>query len=127
MARESFEQSEMASDMRSFAEKSVAQARKAFDSLLQTASQAVEQMEGRAEAVQTGAKDIAKKSMSYAEQNVAASFEFAEKLVRAKDAEEVMRLQSEFLARQMQAMSAQVQDLGQSAAKIATEAATPKH
>jgi phasin len=102
-------------------------ARESFEQSEQTASQAVEQMEGRAEAVQTGAKDIAKKSMSYAEQNVAASFEFAEKLVRAKDAEEVMRLQSEFLARQMQAMSAQVQDLGQSAAKIATEAATPKH
>ena len=53
--------------------------------------------------------------MEYAEQNVAATFDFAQKLMHAKDATEVMGLQSEFLGRQMQAMSTQVRDLGQSA------------
>ena len=64
--------------------------------------------------------------MAYAEQNVAATFDFAQKLMHAKDASEVMSLQSEFLSRQMQTLSTQVQDLGQSAAKIVVDAAKPK-
>jgi hypothetical protein len=38
----------------------------------------------------------------------------------------VLGLQSEFLSRQMQVLSTQVQDLGQSAAKIVVDAAKPK-
>jgi hypothetical protein len=64
--------------------------------------------------------------MSYAEQNVTATFEFTQKLMQAKDAAELMRLQSEYLSRQMQALSSQVQDLGQSAAKIVVDSANPK-
>ncbi len=56
--------------------------------------------------------------MHYAEQNVAATFDFAQKLMRAKNAGEVMGLQTEYLGRQMQALSAQVHELGQSAAKM---------
>ena len=48
------------------------------------------------------------------------SFEFAQKLVRAKDIQEVMALQQEFLKSQMQAMQAQAKDLGATAAKAAT-------
>jgi hypothetical protein len=64
--------------------------------------------------------------MTYAEQNVAATFEFAQKLMRAKDAAEVMALQSEYVSRQMQALSSQAQELGQSAAKLVVDAAKPK-
>jgi len=123
MTRNPSERFEMPNDMRAFAEQSMTQARKALDGLLQTASQSVEQLEGRAEVVQTGARDMAKRSMTYAEQNVAASFDFAEKLVRANDPAEVVRLQTEFLSRQMQALSTQVQDFGRTAAKMAVETA----
>ena len=64
--------------------------------------------------------------MTYAERNFAATFEFAQKLMHAKDAAEVMALQSEYLSRQMQALSSRVRDLGQSAAKIVVDAAKPK-
>jgi hypothetical protein len=64
--------------------------------------------------------------MRYAEQNVAATLEFAQKLMRAKDAAEVMALQSEFLGRQMQALSSQVHELGQSAAKMVVESTQRK-
>ena len=64
--------------------------------------------------------------MQYAEQNVAATFDFAQKLMKAKDSAEVMGLQSEYLGRQMQALSAQVQELGQSAARLVVDAAKPK-
>jgi len=64
--------------------------------------------------------------MAYAEQNVATTFDFAQKLMHAKDSAEVMALQSEYLSRQMQTISAQIQDLGQSTAKMVVEAAKPK-
>ena len=54
------------------------------------------------------------------------AFDFAQKLMYAKDATEVMRLQQEYMARQMQTLTAQTQELGQSAAKIVMDAAKPK-
>jgi phasin len=126
MAKDPFEQFAIPNEVRSFAEQSVAQARKAFDGFIQAANQAVGQMQGRAQAAQSSASEIAHKSMTYAEQNVSASFDFAQKLMHAKDAAEVMALQSEYLSRQMQTLSAQVQELGQSAAKIVVDASKPK-
>jgi phasin len=126
MAKDPFEQFAIPNEMRSFAEQSVAQARQAFDGFMAAANQALGQFQGQALAARSGAQEIAHKSMTYAEQNVAATFDFAQKLMRAKDAAEIMGLQSEYVARQMQTISAQVQDLGQSAAKMAMDAAKPK-
>jgi phasin len=126
MAKDPFEQFAIPNEMRSFAEQSVAQARKAFDGFMEAANQALGQFQGQTQAARSGAQDIAHKSMTYAEQNVAATFDYAQKLMRAKDAAEVMALQSEYLSRQMQTISAQVQELSQSAAKMAMDAAKPK-
>ena len=126
MAKDPLEHFAIPEEVRSFAEQSVAQARKAFESFIDAANQAVGQMQGRAEAAHGSASDIAHKSMQYAEQNVAATLEFAQKLMRAKDAAEVMGLQSEFLGRQMQALSAQVHELGQSAAQMVMDSTGPK-
>jgi phasin len=126
MAKEPFEQFAMPNEVRAFVEQSVAQARTAFDGIAQAANQAVAQWKGQAEAARAGASEIAHKSMAFAEQNMSSTFDFAEKLMHAKDPAEVMRLQSEFLANQMRALSSQAQDLGQSAAKIVMDAAKPK-
>jgi phasin len=126
MAKEPFEQFAIPGEMRAFAEQSVAQAKKAFDGFIQAANQAMGQMQGHAQAAQSSATEIAHKSMTYAEQNVAATFDYAQKLMHAKDAAEVMALQSEYLSRQMKTMSGQVQEFGQSAAKIVMDAAKPK-
>jgi phasin len=126
MAKDPFEQFAVPAEMRAFAEQSVAQARKAFDGFIQAANQAVGQMQGQAQAAQTGATELAHKSMTYAEKNVAATFDFAQKLMHAKDAAELMGLQSEYVSRQMQVLSAQVQELGQSAAKMVIDASKPK-
>ncbi len=126
MAKDPFEQFAVPDELRSFAEQSVAQARKAFEGFIEAANQAVGQMQDRAEAAHGGASEIAQKSMQYAEQNVASTFEFAQKLMRAKNAAEVMGLQTEYLGRQMQALSAQVHELGQSAAKMVVDAARSK-
>ena len=126
MAKDPFEQFAVPNEMRAFAEQSVAQARKAFDGFMEAANQAMGQFQGHTQAMRGNATEIAQKSISYAEQNVAASFDFAQKLMRAKDASEIMALQSEYLSRQMQAISTQIQDLSQSAAKMTTDAAKPK-
>jgi|SRR6478609_8013426 phasin len=126
MAKEPFEQFGMPKEIRAFVEQSVTQAKHAFDGFIQAANQAMGQFEGQAQAARGGANEIAHKSMAYAEQNMAATFEFAEKLMQAKDATEVMRLQSDYLGRQMQALSTQVQELGQSAAKMVVDAGKPR-
>jgi phasin len=126
VAKDPFEQFAIPNEMRAFAEQSVTQARKAFEGFIQAANQAMGQFQGQAQTARSTASEIAHKSMNYAEQNVSASFDFAQKLMQAKDGAEVMALQSEYLSRQMQTISAQVQDLGQSAAKMVIDAAKPK-
>jgi phasin len=126
MAKDPFEQFAIPNEVRAFAEQSVTQARKAFEGFIEAANQAMGQFQGQALTARSTASEIAHKSMTYAEQNVGATFDFAQKLMHAKDSAEVMALQSEYLNRQMQTISAQVQDLGQSAAKMVVDAAKPK-
>ena len=112
--------------MRQFAEQSVEQAKKAVDGFLTAAQKTAVTLENQASAAQSGAKDVSQKVMNFAEANINTSFEFAQKLVRAKDIQEVMALQQEFLKSQMQAMQAQAKDLGTAATKAAMESAKPK-
>ena len=120
------DQFEMPADMRVFAERSVEQAKQAFDGFISAAHQAVNAFEGQAETARKGARQVTEKAMSFAEKNVANSFEFAQQLVRAKDVQEVLRLQADFIRGQMQVLSEQVRELGETAGKAATEATTPK-
>jgi phasin len=66
-----------------------------------------------------GVKDVSTKAVSFAEKNVTAAFDLAEKLVHAKDVSEMMALQTEFLKAQMEAVQAQARELGESVVKVA--------
>ena len=112
--------------MRQFAEQSVEQAKKAVDGFLTAAQKTATALENQANTAQSGAKDVRDKVMTFAEENIANSFEFAQKLVRARDVQEVMALQQEFLRSQMQAMQAQAKDLGTAATKAAGGVAKAK-
>lgn len=101
-------------EMREFADKSVEQARRAFDGFVGAAQRTVAAMDERGGTVQAGVQDIGRKTIAFAESNVAASFAFAQQLVRATDMGEVMKLQSEFLRSQLEAMQAQARELGAS-------------
>ena len=48
---------------------------------------------------------------------MAAAFDFAQKVVRSGSVQELVRLQTEFVQAQMQALSEQAKDLGEAAAK----------
>jgi phasin len=120
------DQFEMPADMRAFAERSVEQAKQAFDGFISAAHQAVNAFEGQAETARKGARQVTEKAMTFAEKNVSNSFEFAQQLVRAKDVQEVLKLQADFIRGQMQVLAEQVRELGDTAGKAATESATPK-
>jgi phasin len=110
---------EIPAEMRHVAEQSVVQARQAFDSFMDAAQKAAAKLEEQAAAVQAGAKGTGEKVMGYAERNIAASFDFAQRLARAKDVQEIVKLQQEFVQSQMKALTEQAQDLGQSVAQSA--------
>jgi phasin len=113
-------------DMRAFAEKSVEQAREAFEAFMAAAQRTVGTVEGQAETARKGAQDFGQKAMTLAERNIASSFEFAQKLVQAKDVHDVVRLQTEYLKAQIQTLNAQAHDIGQNAARMAAESVNPK-
>jgi phasin len=127
MAKETTPPFEVPAEMRAFAEQSVEQAKVAFDKFISAANDAVNTLEGRAKTAQAGAKDVSEKAMSYAEENVSNAFAFAQKVVRARDMNDLMQLQAEFVKTQMQVLSEQAKDLGETASKHAMSAAKPPH
>ena len=103
---------EVPAEMRDFAEKSIEQARKAIDGFMGAAQKTADTFEGSASTVQTSAKDATRKTFSYAEQNIAAAFDLAQRMVRAKDMQEAMQIQAEFVRTQFEAMQAQMKEFG---------------
>jgi phasin len=116
---------ELPPEMRVFAEKSVEQAKQAFDGFVSAAHRAVSAFEGQTESARQNAKDVTEKAVSFAQQNIASSFTFIQKLVQAKDFQEVLKLQSDYVKDQMQVLSEQAKELGETTAKAAREATTP--
>jgi phasin len=103
---------EVPPEMRAFAEQSVAQAREAFDGFIGAARKAAEQAQTTAATAQSSAKDMTQLAMSFAERNIASTFDFAQKLARAKDANEILSLHADYVKRQMDALSDQAQEIG---------------
>ncbi len=103
---------EIPPEMRDFAEKSVEQARKAIDGFMSAAQKTADTFEGSAATVQTSARDAARKTFTYTEQNLNAAFDLAQRMVRAKDMQEAMQIQAEFVRSQFEAMQAQMKEFG---------------
>jgi phasin len=117
---------EVPTEMRDFAEKSVDQARKAFDGFVTAAHKATEQVQKSADSARVSAVEAGSKAFSQAEANITAAFDHAQKLVRAKDMSEVMAIQTEFVKSQMAALQSQMKDLGENIQKAATSATKTK-
>ena len=117
---------EIPKEMRSMAEASFDQARKAFDKFLAGAQQTAGSIEERGATVRAGAKDISAKAITYAEQNVQASLDYAQSLLQAKDLTEVMRLHSGYVQAQMRSLAEQASEMGQLVSRAAMDAAKPK-
>jgi phasin len=103
---------EVPSDMRDMAEKSVDQARRAFDGFMSAAQKAVGQADTTTASMQSNAKTIGSKAMGFAESNVRSAFDLAQKLVRAKDIQEVLALQSDYAKSQLTTIQEQAKEIG---------------
>lgn len=117
---------EIPKEVRSMAEASFDQARKAFETMIAGAQQTASTIEGKGESVRAGAKDISTKAVSFAEKNVTASLDYAQQLLHAKDLGEVLRVHSEYVQAQMKALAEQANELGQIVSRAALDAAKPK-
>ncbi|MEH2523282.1 MULTISPECIES: phasin family protein [unclassified Bradyrhizobium] len=117
---------EIPKEMRSMAEASFEQARKAFDRFLASAQATAGSIEERNATVRAGAKDVSGKAIAYAEKNVQASLDHAQSLLKAKDVTEVVRLHGEYVQGLMRSLTEQAGEMGQIVAKAAMDATKPK-
>jgi len=101
---------EIPAEMRDFAEKSVEQARKAFGGFLEAAQKATGTVEGNAATAQTKVKEIGSQAAAFTEKSLNAAFDHAQKLVRAKDLQEVIALQTEYFQTQAKELTEIVQN-----------------
>lgn len=109
--------------MREAADKSVEQARKAFDDFIDATQKAVANAENSAKSLREGAADVNRQALALAEENVAASFDLAHRLVRARTVEEVVLIQQEFVQRQMRNLAEQGKNLGEMIGRAGAAAA----
>jgi len=114
---------EVPSELRDLAERSVEQARKAFESFLAVAQRAAGAA-GDAGNANPGVKSVGAHVLTYTEQNVNAAFELANKVVRAKDPQEAFALQSEYLKTQLAALQMQAKELAELLQKSVTPGAS---
>jgi phasin len=115
---------EIPTEVREFAEKTVDQARKAFDSYVAAAQKATAQSEAAASNLASSAKELNSKAITFAESNVKAAFDLADKLVKAKDPKEFLAIQSEFLKNQVASVQEQAKALGEAVKKAVTPTET---
>jgi phasin len=100
--------------VREVAEKAVEQTEKAFDVFLSAANKSVAMMP-------SPATDISKKTLALTEQNMKSAFEYARKLLHAKDIQEVLQIQGDFFKSQLAAAQEQMKQMGTGAVSAAKE------
>ena len=113
-------QFEVPVDLRDFAQKSVEQARKAFEGFVTVAQKTADAVDSASANARASVKTVSSQALGYAEQNVNAAFDFANKLVQVKDPQEAFTLQSEFLKTQIAALQSQAKELGAAIQSSAT-------
>lgn len=99
--------------MREVADRSVNEAKKAFEQFLDATQQAVAKAEGSAKTLQEGAADVNRQALAFIENNMAASFDLAQRLVRARTVEEVAAIQREYVTRQLAVAAEQGKEIGE--------------
>jgi phasin len=115
---------EISAEMRAFAERSFEQAKLAFDKFMEATQSTMNTFEDQSKVAQAGAKEVSQKIMTFAEQNVANAFDYAQKLVQAKDPQALLALHGDFVRSQMQVLAEQARELSEVAGKAASDSAT---
>ena len=111
---------EVPAQLRELTEKSLEEARKAFENFIEAAHKATAQAEGTANALQSSAKEASVKALSFTEAHVKAAFDHAQKLINAKDPQEFLAHQSEYMKKQLAAIEEHAKEIGAAVLKKVT-------
>jgi phasin len=110
---------------REFAEKSIAQAKQAYDKLKTSAEESTAVLE---DTYQTAAKGVTAynlKVIEAARANANATFDFASRFVAVKSLSEAVELSSTHARKQFEALATQSKELAELAQKVASDTAEP--
>jgi len=113
---------EIPETIRVLAEKNVDQAQEAYENFVEATKKAQMFVTQSSEAMSSGTKNVHDQAITYAQSNMEASFELANKLVKAQDLKEAIELQSKFARGQMEAYLEQAQKLTELVQKAAKKA-----
>jgi hypothetical protein len=114
----------MSQGMRNAAETTLEKAQEAVTRYMHEATRVFSAVNSTAQATQAGARDMTQKAVNYAENNLAAAFDFARQLLHAKDPQEFLRLQQSFVQKQAESLGAQIREMGSAVAGTASRAAS---
>ena len=106
--------------MREMTEQNLNQSKALFEGILTTTRKTVENIDQQA-------REIRERSMSLAAETLSTTFDFAHNIVHAREPQELLQLQSEFISRQAQVIAEQSKELGQTAVRRAQEVGRTPH
>ena len=99
-------------ELREFAENNIEQARAAYGQLTEAMTQAVRAWSAPSTVMASGFKVVQERAIQFAKENADAGFTLGSELAKAKDLQDILRLQSNFAQTQMQSYARQAQELG---------------
>jgi hypothetical protein len=111
MAKDAKPSEELGAKTKQAVEQSMEQTRGAIDHYFNFLQETVSSLP-------SGGTDLGEKLKSYAENNIAATHEFVRKLSHAKDFQEAIRIQIEFMQMQMRAFGEQMRAFGEHAKSL---------
>lgn len=114
---------EVPEQMRTFADKSVDQARKAFDAFMNATREAVAAAEAGGDSLRADADEMRAKALELAERNVDSAFALAQKLVQARTVEEIAEIHAAYLRQQFESMADSAVLMGEDFMKSASTTA----
>ena len=113
----------------------MAKEKQPFEALSETAEKTVEQNMEKARGAMDnyfsflqniwGSNDLTEKMKTYTARNISASTDCMHKLSQAKDFQEAIRIQTEFMQTQVSTFTEQAKSLGEAYTKAATDATKP--
>ena len=103
---------EQTEKMREMAQTTLDRAKDAVSKYMTESQKLREKADASVRATYSTAKEMNEKAVAYAEANVKAGFELAERLLRAKDPQEMGTIYQNHLKEQMEKMTAQFRELG---------------
>jgi hypothetical protein len=110
---------EQAEKMREMAQSTLDKAKDAVSKYMAETQKMREKTDASVRASYSNVKDMNDKAVAFAEANVKAGFELAERLLQAKDPQEMGAVYQSYLKEQMEKMSAQFRELGSLMSKTA--------